>query len=61
VKHLNGLSPMFIPIFGWESSEMLETHKASAGAVFPLTVRAEGCPNLSFKGSSGLSSLSEWE
>ena len=35
--------------FGWEPFEMLVSHKASMGVVFPLTVGAEGCPVRSLK------------
>ena len=59
VRHLNGLLSILMVNFGWEPSEMLDTHKASMGVVVvPLTVGAEGCPPLKFKSSSGLLSLS---
>ena len=42
--------------FGWEPSEMLDTHKTSMGVVVCLT---EGClSHPKFKGSSGLPSFS---
>jgi hypothetical protein len=44
IKHLNGLLSILMVNFGWEPSEMLESHKASMGVVVPLTVGAEGFP-----------------
>ena len=45
IRHLNGLLFILMVNFGWEPSEMLDTHKASMGVVVvPLTVRAEGFP-----------------
>ena len=58
IRPLNGLLSILMVNFGWESFEMLDTHKASMGVVVPLTVGAEGCPPLKFKSSSGLLSLS---
>lgn len=40
---------IYMVTFGGEPSEMLETHEASIGAIFPLIVRAGGCPMLSLK------------
>ena len=44
VKRLDVLVSILMVNFGWEPSEMLDTHKASMGVVVPLTVGAEGCP-----------------
>ena len=49
IKHLNGLLSILMVNFGWEPFEMLVSHKASMGVVFPLTVGAEGCPVRSLK------------
>jgi hypothetical protein len=42
IKDLNGLLSILMINFGWKSSEMLDTYKASMGVVVPLTARAEG-------------------
>ena len=44
IRYFNGLLSILMVNFGWESSEMLDTHKASMGVVVPLTVGAEGFP-----------------
>lgn len=44
IRHLNRSLSILMVNFGWEPSEMLDTHKASMGVVVPLTVGAEGCP-----------------
>jgi hypothetical protein len=50
VRHLNGLLSILMVNFGWEPSEMLDTHKASMGVVVvPLTVGVEACPFWSLK------------
>ena len=49
IRHLNALLSILMVNFGWEPSEMLDTHKASMGVVVPLTVRAEDHPLLSLK------------
>lgn len=49
IRHLHGLPPMLM-IFGWDLSEMLETHQALIEVFLFLTVRTESCLVFMFKG-----------